>query len=98
MALYVHVNEKNAPYLDAISFDEKDGYDEKPYLDPDKMVTLMYNTDKCYLDKDGNVVVPDIQPELSDTDKQLQEAQKTIEIMQKQLSSLVLFVAKGGNK
>lgn len=98
MALYVHVNENNAPYLDAISFEEKEGYDEKDYLSVDKMTTLITNPTKCYLDKDGNIVVPDIQPELSDTDKQLQEAQKTIEIMQKQLSSLVLFVAKGGNK
>lgn len=98
MALYVHVNEKNAPYLDAISFDEKEGYDEKPYLDPDKMVTLMYNTDKCYLDKDGNVVVPDIQPEVTETDKQVQALQLQLKMVQSQFSNLVLALAKGGNK
>lgn len=98
MALYVHVNQKNAPYLDAISFEEREGYDEKDYLSVDKMTTLITNPTKCYLDKDGNVVVPDAQPEVTETDKQVQALQLQLKMMQSQFSNLVLALAKGGNK
>lgn len=98
MALYVHADEKNAPYLDAISFNEKDGYDEKPYLEPDKMVILMHYTTKCYLDKDGNIVVPNIQPEVTETDKQVQALQLQLKMMQSQFLNMMLVLAKGGGK
>lgn len=98
MALYVHVNPDKEPYLDRISFEETEGYVEKEYLEPDQMVTLMYATDKCYLDKNGNIVVPNIQPPLSDTEVKLQQAEMQITMMQHQFSNLILSMAKGGNK
>lgn len=98
MALYVHVNEEKAPYLDAISFEEKEGYDEKDYLSVDKMTTLITNPTKCYLDNDGNIVVPNIQPPLSDTEVKLQQAEMQITMMQHQFSNLILSIAKGGTK
>lgn len=98
MALYVHVNPDKEPYLDRIAFEETEGYVEKDYLSVDKMTTLITNTTKCYLDKDGNIVVPNIQPPLSDTDVKLQQAEMQITMMQHQFSNLILSIAKGGTK
>lgn len=109
--LYVHVNQNNKPWIDAVSITAQDGYDAKPALLDSQIVALINYPDKCYVDDTGAVVTPSNLP-MSDAEKNAQENQQAVATLQgqvttlqqsnaqlqKQLSALVLSLAKGGNK
>ncbi|CAI2679198.1 hypothetical protein AKUH3B102A_PHAGE100580 (plasmid) [Apilactobacillus kunkeei] len=95
--VYVKVNPENKPYLSDISFEPKDGYIEKPDLPVEQMITLIYFTEKCKLDDNGNIQVSNDKI-LSDDDVKNQALQMQLKMMQMQFSNLILSMAKGDNK
>lgn len=109
--LYVHVNEQNKPWIDKVSTQPLDGYDAKNGLLDYQILALVNFPDKCWVDDNGAVVTPQDLP-LSEAEQNAQKAQETINQLtgqvttlsqsnsnlQKQLSNLILSIAKGGTK
>lgn len=95
--IYVKVSEKNAPYIDLISFDPQEGFEAKEDLPPEQMTTLINFTNKCWIDKDGNIQVSNDKL-ITDAEKQNAQLQMQLKMFQNQFSSLVLAIAKGGAK
>lgn len=95
--IYVKVSEKNAPYLDSLSLEPKEGYVEKEDLSFDEMATLFNFTSKCWIDKDGNIQVSNDRL-MTDAEKQNEQLNMQLKMMQMQFSNLILSMAKGGNK
>ncbi|CAI2699195.1 hypothetical protein AKUA2103_PHAGE100570 (plasmid) [Apilactobacillus kunkeei] len=94
--IYVKISEKNAPYIDLISFEPQEGFIEKN-VDESKMPTLINFTNKCWVDKDGEVQVSNDKV-MTEADVKNQALQMQLKMMQIQFSNLILNMAKGGNK
>lgn len=94
--VYVKISEKNAPYIDLISFEPQEGFIEKD-VDVIKMPTLINFTNKCWVDKNGEVQVSNDKV-MTDADIKNQALQMQLKMMQMQFSNLILNMAKGGNK
>ena len=94
--VYVKVSETNAPYIDLISFEPQEGFVEKD-VDASKMPTLINFTDKCWVDKNGEVQVSNDKV-MTDAEINNQGLQMQLKMMQHQFSNLILNMAKGGNK
>lgn len=95
--IYVKVSEKNAPYLDSISLEPKDGYVEKEDLPFDQMATLFNFTQNCKLDSNGNIVVSNDKM-MTDAEKQNAQLNMQLKLMQSQFLNMMLALAKGGAK
>lgn len=95
--IYVKLSETNAPYLDSLSLEPKDGYIEKEDLPYDQMAILFNFTQNCKLDSNGNIVVSNDKM-MTDVEKQNAQLKMQLKMMQSQFSNLVLTLAKGGNK
>lgn len=95
--IYVHVDEKNKPYLDAISLEPQDGYLEKEDLSFDEMATLFNFTSKCWIDKDGNIQVSKDRL-MTDAEKQNEQLSMQLKMIQSQFLNMMLALAKGGAK
>ena len=110
--LYVHVNQNNKPWIDAVSTTAQEGYVAKPALLDNQIAALMNYPDKCYVDENSGAVITPQDLPMSDAEKNAQENQQAVATLQgqvttlqqsnaqlqKQLSALVLSLAKGGNK
>lgn len=94
--VYVKISEKNAPYIDLISFEPQEGFIEKD-VDESKMPTLINFTNKCWVDKNGEVQVSNDKV-MTDAEINNQGLQMQLKMMQMQFSNLILNMAKGGNK
>lgn len=94
--VYVKLSETNAPYIDFISFEPQEGFVEKD-VDESKMPTLINFTNKCWVDKNGEVQVSNDKV-MTDADIKNQALQMQLKMMQMQFSNLILNMAKGGNK
>ncbi|CAI2680312.1 hypothetical protein AKUH3B103M_PHAGE100600 (plasmid) [Apilactobacillus kunkeei] len=94
--VYVKISEKNAPYIDLISFEPQEGFIEKD-VDESKMPTLINFTNKCWVDKNGKVQVSNDKV-MTEADVKNQALQMQLKMMQMQFSNLILNMAKGGNE
>ena len=94
--VYVKISEKNAPYIDLIAFEPQEGFVEKD-VDESKMPTLINFTNKCWVDKNGEVQVSNDKV-MTEADVKNQALQMQLKMMQMQFSNLILNMAKGGNK
>ena len=94
--VYVKLSETNAPYIDLISFEPQEGFVEKD-VDESKMPTLINFTNKCWVDKNGEVQVSNDKV-MTDAEINNQALQMKLKMMQMQFSNLILNMAKGGNK
>lgn len=92
--VYVKISEKNAPYIDLISFEPQEGFIEKD-VDVSKMPTLINFTNKCWVDKNGEVQVSNDKV-MTDAEINNQGLQMQLKMMQMQFSNLILSMAKGG--
>lgn len=72
MQLYVKQTDQSKPYLSDVSTEDKEGYVLKPALTTNQVVALLNYPDKCFLDDNGAVIVPNQLP----LDEQQQEAEK----------------------
>lgn len=95
--IYVKVSETNAPYIDLISFEPQEGFVEKEDLPPEQMATLINFTNKCWIDKDGNIQVSNDKL-MTDADKQNAQLNMQLKLMQSQFLNMMLALAKGGAK
>lgn len=94
--VYVKLSETNAPYIDLISFEPQEGFVEKD-VDESKMPTLINFTNKCWVDKNGEVQVSNDKV-MTDAEINNQALQMKLKMMQLQFSNLILSMAKGDNK
>lgn len=95
--IYVKVSDKNAPYLDSLSLEPKEGYVEKEDLPYDQMQTLFNFTQNCKLDSNGNIVVSNDKM-MTDAEKQNAQLNMQLKLMQSQFLNMMLALAKGGVK
>ena len=95
--IYVKAGETNAPYLDSLSLDPKEGYVEKEDLPFDQMQTLFNFTQKCKLDSNGNIQVSNDQL-MTDAEKQNAQLNMQLKLMQSQFLNMMLALAKGDAK
>lgn len=85
--LYVHINENNKPWIDAVSTTSQEGYVAKPGLLDNQIIALMNYPDKCYVDDSGAVITPNQLP-LSQAEQQAQQATLTINGLKQQVTDL----------
>ena len=95
--VYVKVSETNAPYLDSLSLEPKDGYIEKEDLPYEQMETLFNFTQNCKLDSNGNIVVSNDKM-MTDAEKENAQLNMQLKLMQSQFLNMMLALAKGGAK
>lgn len=94
--IYVKVSETDKPYIDLLSFEPQEGFVEKD-VDESKMPTLINFTNKCWVDKNGEVQVSNDKV-MTEADVKNQGLQMQLKMMQMQFSNLILSMAKGDNK
>ena len=110
--IYVHINENNKPWIDAVSTTSQEGYVAKSALLDSQIAALVNYPDKCYVDENSGAVITPQDLPMSEAEKNAQANQQAVTTLQgqvatlqqansqlqKQLSALVLSLAKGGNK
>lgn len=81
---YVKKSEKDNPYLENWSNEPKPDYVAVPAITDEQIIRLTKFTKKCYLTEDGVLVTPHEVP-LSVQERQTQEYEKRLKVIEEQL-------------
>lgn len=90
---YVKQSEKNAPYLEDWSNEQKDGYKPVPAIMDSQIIALTKFTDKCFLNESGALITPNQVP-LSEQERQRAATEAKIDDLKAQLKTSVENSAK----
>lgn len=87
MKVYVKVSATDGPYLSNASTEALDGYVAKEGLTDNQAITVLSRPDKCYLDDNGVVIVPNQIP-LSQADRDYKKFELQLSTMSQQITDM----------
>lgn len=87
MKVYVKVSATDSPYLSNASTEALDGYVAKEGLTDNQAITVLSRPDKCYLDDNGVVIVPNQIP-LSQADRDYKKFEIQLSTMSQQITDM----------
>lgn len=87
MKIYVKVSDTDKPYLSGSSTEALDGYVAKEGLTDNQAITVLSRPDKCYLDDNGVVIVPNQIP-LSQADRDYKKFEIQLSTMSQQITDM----------
>ena len=87
MKVYVKVSDTDKPYLSGSSTEALDGYVAKEGLTDNQAITVLSRPDKCYLDDNGVVIVPNQIP-LSQADRDYKKFELQLSTMSQQITDM----------
>lgn len=87
MKVYVKISATDGPYLSNASTEALDGYVAKEGLTDNQAITVLSRPDKCYLDDNGVVIVPNQIP-LSQADRDYKKFELQLSTMSQQITDM----------